>query len=169
MSGWIMRRAAIIASLLGALVVSAEAQAQPNAKPAKLSASSIRIEPVETDDILIPAEFRYAIYEHVVERVRQAGTFQRVIRSGDHSGDSIPDLVTLHMKVAGFKEGNRTVRELTTVLGSTTIDIDTTVVGHDGRTMLEKSITGKVRFRGDNIGATNDLAKHITKLLRESF
>ena len=169
MSGGMVCRTAIIASLLGVLAVSAAAQAQPNAQPAKLSASAIRIEPVETDDILIPAEFRYAIYEHVIERLRQGGTFQKVIRSGDHSGDGIADLVTLHMKVAGFKEGNRTVRELTTVLGSTTIDIDTTVVGHDGQTMLEKSITGKVRFRGDNIGATNDLAKHITKVLRESF
>jgi len=151
------------------LSISAAGEAQKDAKPPKLSASAIRIEPVDSEDVNIPAEFRYAIYERVIERVRKEGTFQKVLRSGDHSGDAIPDLVTLHMRVAGFKEGNRTTRELTTVLGATKIDIDTSVTGKDGSKLLEKSITGKVRFRGDNLGATNDLAKHITKLLRESF
>jgi hypothetical protein len=155
---------AIAAMLAG----SVAGQEQKDAKP-KLSASAIRIEPVDAEDVSIPAEFRYAIYERVIERVRQAGTFQKVLRSGDHAGDGISDLVTLHMRVAGFKEGNRTERELTTVLGATKIDIDTSVTAKDGRTLVEKSVTGKVRFRGDNLGATNDLAKHITKVLRESF
>ena len=161
-----------ISSLLGItsiLAGLAAGQAPKESKPPKLSASAIRIEPVDAEDVSIPAEFRYAIYERVIERVRQAGTFQKVLRSGDRSGDAISDLVTLHMRVAGFKEGNRTERELTTVLGATKIDIDTTVTAKDGHTMVEKSVTGKVRFRGDNLGATNDLAKHITKVLRESF
>ena len=162
------RRMTLVVSL-SMLAVSAAAQAQPKEKPPKLSASAIRVEPVDPNDIPIPAEFRYAIYEHVIEQLRKGGTFQKVIRSGDHSGDGIADLVTLHMKVAGFKEGNRTTREITTVLGGTKIDIDTTVTARDGHTMLEKSIQGNVRFRGDNIGATNDLAKHITKTLRERF
>jgi hypothetical protein len=73
------------------------------------------------------------------------------------------------MNVENFEEGSQTKRELTTVLGATKIDIGTTVTARDGRTIWDKKIQGKVRFRGENLGATNDLAKHITKLLRESF
>lgn len=163
----------VFAFVAASTLASAQSSLLPGAaekeKPPKLSASAIKIEPVQSNDTRIPAEFRYAIYEHVIERLRQAGTFQKVIRSGDHSADGIPDLVTLHMNVENFEEGSQTKRELTTVLGATKIDIGTTVTARDGRTIWDKKIQGKVRFRGENLGATNDLAKHITKLLRESF
>ena len=42
---------------------------------------------------------------------------------GDRAADGVSDLVTLHTVVAGFKEGSQTKRELTTVLGATTVDI----------------------------------------------
>jgi hypothetical protein len=135
----------------------------------KLSASAIQVEPVETEDISVPAEFRFAIYERVIERLKESGTFQKVIRSGDHQAEGIPDLVSLHVKVEKFKEGNQTARELTTVIGSTQIDVGATVTARDGHALLDRKIKGKVRFRGENLTATNDLAKRITKILQENF
>src|SRR5580658_883174 len=96
--------------------------AQTAAKP-KLSASAIQIALIEAGDIQIPAEFRFAVYERLVERVRESGAFQKVYRSGDHAADSIPDLVTLHARIDAFTEGSQTKRELTTVLGATTVDV----------------------------------------------
>jgi hypothetical protein len=40
------------------------------------------------------------------------------------------------------------------------------VTDRDGRVLLAELIQGKVRFFGENLGATNDLAKHITKRLK---
>jgi hypothetical protein len=131
-----------------------------------LSASAIQIEPVEADDIRIPGEFRSAIYEFLIERVRQAGTFPQVFRSGDRSADSIPGLVTLHTTVEKFKEGSQMKREVTTVLGATTVDVSVSVTARDGRTLLDGRVHGKVRFFGENLGVTNDVAKRIAKLLR---
>ena len=82
-------------------------------------------------------EFRFAIYERLVERIRHDGTFQKVFRSGDLEAANVPGLVTLRTKVGKFKEGSQLRRELTTVSGGTTV------------------------------GVTNDLAKRIAKLLRE--
>jgi hypothetical protein len=135
----------------------------------KLSASAIQIEPVEAGDVRIPAEFRSAIYEFLVERVREAGTFRQVLRSGDRAADSIPGLVTLHTTVEKFKEGSQMKREVTAVLGATTVDVSASVTARDGRTLLDSRIQGKVHFFGENLGVTNDLAKRIAKLLHKNF
>ncbi|MHB8524530.1 MAG: hypothetical protein ACYDH9_27770, partial [Limisphaerales bacterium] len=144
-------------------------RAAQNANSQRLSASAIQIEPVETGDVQIPAEFRSAIYEFLVERVRETGTFQQVFRSGDRAASVIPDLVTLHTTIEKFKEGNQMTREVTAVLGATKVDVSVSVCANDGRMLLDGHIHGKVRFFGENLGVTNDLAKRIGKLLRKTF
>ncbi|HEY6391184.1 MAG TPA: hypothetical protein VIX89_07900 [Bryobacteraceae bacterium] len=132
-------------------------------------ASAIRIEQVDAGDVAIPMEFRVAIYESLLDRVHQSAKFKQVFRSGDRQADGIPDLVTLKTKIEKFQEGSQTKREVTTVAGATKVDVSATVVAKDGRVLLEQNLTGKVRFFGENLGATNDLAKRIAKLLREKF
>ncbi len=134
-----------------------------------LSASAIQIEPVEAGDVRIPAEFRSAIYEFLVERVREARTFRQVFRSGDRAAGSIPGLVTLRTTVEKFKEGSQMRREVTAVLGATTVDVSALLTASDGRTLLDSRIHGRVRFFGENLGVTNDLAKRIAKLLHKNF
>jgi hypothetical protein len=60
-------------------------------------------------------------------------------------------------------------REVTTVVGATKLDVGVTVTARDAKTLLDQKVSGKVRFFGENLGATNDLAKRISKVLRESF
>jgi hypothetical protein len=157
---------AIAACAVLSLPVLVTAQTAPKAK---LSASAIQIAMVETGDVQIPAEFRFAVYESLVERVRASGAFQKVYRAGDHAADGIPDLVTLHARIDAFTEGSQTKRELTTVLGATTVDVTASVTARDGRKLLDQKVTGRVRFFGENLGVVNDIAKRITKLVRESF
>jgi hypothetical protein len=88
---------------------------------------------------------------------------------GDHTADGIPDLVTLHTQVQTFKEGSQTKRELVTVIGATKVDVTASVTARDGHTLMNQQITGRVRFFGENLGVTNDLAKRITKLVQASF
>ena len=138
-------------------------------KPKKLTAGAIQIEPIEAGDIVIPAEFRYAIYERLIERVKTDGEFKQVLRSGDRSAEGIPDLVVLHTKISRFKQGSQTQRELTTVTGGTRVDLTATVERKSGGVLLNNDITGRVRFFGENLGVTNDLAKRIAKVLKENF
>jgi hypothetical protein len=141
--------------------------AEDKSAPVKISASAIRIEQVDAGDVLIPMEFRVAIYESLLDRVRDTAKFKQVFRSGDRQADGVPDLVTLKTKIEGFQEGSQTKREVTTVTGATKVDVSATVVAKDGRVLLEQHLTGRVRFFGENLGATHDLAKRIAKLLRE--
>jgi len=148
---------------------AARAPNEDRNKMPKLSASAIRIDQVDAGDVPIPMEFRVAIYESLIDRIRKTGTFHQVFRSGDHQADNVPDLVTLRTSVEKFEEGSRTKREVTTIAGATKVDVSATVTARDGRVLVDQNLTGKVRFFGDNLGATNDLAKRISKLLRERF
>jgi hypothetical protein len=168
----VLRMLGFLVILVPALALAQTAASHQNGskvKPPKLSASAIQIEPIEAGGATIPPEFRFAIYERLIERVRKDGTFQRVFRSGDHEADNVADLVILRTKVGKFTEGSQMRRELTTVSGGTTVDVTTTVAARDGRVLLDSNVSGKVRFFGENLGATHDLAKRIAKLLRGSF
>jgi hypothetical protein len=133
----------------------------------KLPTSAIQIEPVDAGNVSIPVEFRAAIYEYLVMRVRASGKFQQVFRSGDRAADGVRDLVTLHATVEKFKQGSQMEREITTVLGSTKLGVDAWVTDRDGRVLVTDHVQGKVRFFGENLGATNDVARHIAKRLRQ--
>jgi hypothetical protein len=159
-----------VSTFLGlCFMFAALAPAQTAGKPQKLAASAIQIAPVEAGDVQIPAEFRFAIYERLVERMRASGTFKKVYRSGDREAAGIPDLVTLHTTIDKFKEGSQMKRELTTVFGATSVDVSATVTARDGHTLMDHKITGRVRFFGENLGVTNDLAKRTSKLVAKSF
>ena len=133
----------------------------------KFSASAIQIEPVGAGDVRIPAEFRAAVYEFLIIRVRESGKFHQVFRSGDRAAAGVPDLVTLHTTVEKFKQGSQMERELTTVLGATKLDVGASVTDREGHILLDGAVHGKVRFFGENLGVTNDLAKHIAKRLKQ--
>ncbi len=139
----------------------------PVAISTKLSASAIQIEPVDAGDVAMPAEFRAAIYEFLVMRVRESGKFQQVFRSGDRAAAGIRDLVTLHTTVENFKQGSQMRREMTTVLGATKLGVDASVTDREGHMLLVSRLQGKVRFFGENLGVTNDLAKRIAKRLKQ--
>ena len=149
------------------LVSVAHAEAQSGA--GKTSVSAIQIEQVDAGDVLIPMEFRVAIYESLLDRVHNTSKFKQVFRGGDRQADSVQDLVTLKTKIEGFQEGSQTKREVTTVTGATKVDVSAIVVARDGRVLLDQHLTGRVRFFGENLGATHDLAKRIAKLLNEKL
>jgi hypothetical protein len=162
----------------GARVKAAAGQELKEGKPAaapeaqttnsqKFSASAIQIEPVDAGDVWIPAEFRAAIYEYLVTRVRASGAFPKVFRSGDRAAADVPDLVTLRTTIEKFKQGSQMQREITTVLGATKVDVSAVATNRDGRVLLARHVQGKVRFFGENLGVTNDLAKHIAKRLKQ--
>lgn len=162
------RRTFVLVSSFLMLSASAFVAAHAASKP-KLSASAIQIALLDMNDVDIPPEFRYAIYEQLVEHVQASGAFQKVYRAGDHAAAGVPDLVTLHTKMEGFKEGSETKRKVTTVLGATSVELTASVTAKDGKELLNKKLTGRVRFFGENLGVTNDIAKKVTKLLSDAY
>lgn len=167
---------AACAGLLGRgrlLAQTSSAAPSPSAKTAqsvaKLSASAIQIEPVEIGDVKLPPEFRAAVYENLIGEVTKSGKFQHVYRSGDRAAGDAPDLVTVRMKVMGFKQGSQRTREVTTVAGATTVSLGVQVSSREGKLLVDREVEGRVRFFGGNLRATNDFSKKVAAILRQSF
>jgi hypothetical protein len=135
----------------------------------KIPASAIQIERVESDEAALPPEFRVAIYENLVNEVGKTGKFQHVYRSGDRAAAGTPDLLILHARVVGFKQGSQKQREVTTVAGATIIKTRVQVVTREGRTVVNREVEGKVRFFGENLNATSDFAKKVAEMIRLTF
>ena len=144
------------------------ASAKHTANPDHSSVPAIQIEQLVTGEIHIPAEFRLAIYENLIEKLTKSGIFPHVYRSGDHRADGLDDLLTLRPTLDKFKEGNQMERRLTSVFGTTKIKVHAQITNRRSETVQSVMVEGKVRIFGENLGATSDVAKRITKALRKS-
>jgi hypothetical protein len=139
-----------------------------SARSKSAPASAILVEPVDSGDVNIPAEFRLAIYEDLVKKLEASGIYARVFRSGDHRADGIAGLVILNTDVEKFKAGNQPEREIVTVLGWTTVKLGVKLSTRDSAILVDKEVEGRVRFFGENLGVIHDAAKRITELLRKT-
>ena len=159
------------------MVPSLLAQPSPPRKPGpgpqqkqKLTASAIQFERTDPpEDLLIPEDTRVATYENVILQVTKTKKFQHVYRSGDRTAADVPDLVILRVIPQAFKKGSQKQREVTTVTGATSIKVTIQFASRDGKILREKVVEGKVRFYGENLRATNDLAKKVAALVNDTF
>jgi hypothetical protein len=136
----------------------------------RLSASAILIEPVNPGTTGMPAEFRMAIYEHLVEQVQESGLFKSVYRSGDRAAANIADLVTLRTTAMEFKQGNEREREVTYyALGGTKISVNVQILNRDGDVLLDHKVVGRVVVLFENLSASHYVAIGIKNLLSKNF
>jgi hypothetical protein len=156
-----------------ALLMTASLLAQPGPAPQqteKLTASAIQLDRiVPPEGLLIPEDTRVSMYENVILQLIKTKKFQHVYRSGDRTAADVPDLVILHLIPEAFKPGSQKEREVITVAGATSIRVKVRFTSHEGKVLLEKDIAGKVRFYGENLRATYDLAKKVAAVVNESF
>jgi hypothetical protein len=159
------------------MAASLLAQPSPPGKPGpapqqaqKLTASAIQFERTDPpEDLLVPEDFRVATYENVILQLTKTKKFQHVYRSGDRTAANVPDLVILHLIPQAFKAGSQKQREVTTVSGSTSIKVKIQFTSRDGKILLDKDLQGKVRFYGENLRATYDLAKKVAAVVNDTF
>lgn len=142
----------------------------PQATSGKLTASSVQIERIESPvDLVVPEDFRIATYENVIRQLEKTKKFQHVYRSGDKNAASASDLVVVHMVPVAYKAGSQKQREVTTVSGATSIKMTVRFTSRDGKVLMEKELEGKVRFYGENLRATYDLAKKVATTVNATF
>jgi len=164
--------------LIACLLVALSAFAQEKEKPASATAAETSNEPKITsehiqvmrpasEEIALPLEFRMAIYEKVMENLYKTGRFQHVYRDGEQPGSDVNDLVKLEITVWGFKEGSARMRQVTTVTGQTHIRVRIRAVDAQGNERLSRNVGGDVMFFGENLRATDNLAKAIAATIKK--
>jgi hypothetical protein len=165
-----MTRTRIISALtltvMAFVLASRVGLAQDTSQP-KINSSSIQVLMVDSKEVTLPAEFQVALYENLITEIKKTGKFQHVYRDGDRSATDAPDLIVLHSTVHGFKKGSEEKRQVTTVAGATSINIHCQITDKAGKSLLERDVTGKVRFFGGNLRATYDFAKKVAQIVRQ--
>ena len=166
-------------ALSGTVLMIASLLAQPSllGKPEpgpqqvqKLTASAIQLERSDpAEDLLVPEDTRVPTYENVILQLTKTKKFQHVYRSGDRTAVSVPNLVILRLIPQAFKAGSQKQREVTTITGATSIKVKIQFASRDGKVLREKTVEGKVRFYGENLRATYDLAKKVAAVVNETF
>ena len=160
----------LFASVLWGFPLNARPQTQaPRQKAGPFKSSAIQIEQFQSDDVKLPAEFQMALFENVIEQVDKTRRFQHVYRDGEMAAANVPDLITLHCTVTGFKQGSAKARQVTTVAGATTIGVHMRFTDREGKSVFEDDTKGRVRFFGENLRATYDLGKKVAAVVRQNF
>ena len=168
-------RALMAAALMLTLLAggSAFTQEKPAAKPAAKPVATatpwaIQIEPVSAEEGKLPPDFAMAIYERLIEDIAKTNKFQQVFRSGDRRATDVPNLLILTTKLEKFERGSQTKRAVTTVGGATKVTVHAQLATRDSQIKVDKTVQGTVRLFGENIKATQLLAKNIASVINES-
>ncbi len=114
----------------------------------------------------IPSAFPAAVYEDLIEQLTQSGLFAHVWRAGDIR--RTPDTLVLHLDIENWKKGSARSRGLNLFTGATKIKSSVTLVDASGRTVYQGKVDGEKRSNGENLEATNSLAKHVSKALKKT-
>ncbi len=170
----------VLLSLAAALVTVALAnapqlQCQTTAgKPSsgKESASpaswSVQVDKVDAGDVNLEPAFQIAIYESLLDEVGKTKRFKQVLRDGDRNASGVSDLLILKTIVRNYTPGSETRRAVTTVSGATKLTVRSQLCARDGAIIVERTVSGNVRFMGSNLRATHNLAHNVAKTIKDS-
>jgi hypothetical protein len=129
---------------------------------------SVQVDSVDRGDVGLQPSFGAAIYENLLEELAKTKQFKQLFRDGDRNANDVTSLLTLKTKVQNYTPGSETRRAVTTVNGATKLNVRIQLVTPDGHVVVENVVNGNVRFFGDNLRATHNLAHNIAETLKRS-
>ena len=129
---------------------------------------NVQVDEVAPGDVRIEPAFRIAIYENLLQQLAKTKQFKQVLRTGDRNANGFPDLLILKTTVEAFTEGSETRRAVTTITGATKLKVRTQLCTREGQVVLERDLNGNVRFIGNNLRVTYNLARNVAKTIKDS-
>ena len=164
---------AALVLLLGALqlqpfVSTALAESSTAGKSGGAQPWSVQVDRVDPGDVGLESSFGAAIYENLLEELAKTEQFKQLFRSGDRNANDVPSLLILKTTVQKYTPGSETRRAVTTVNGATKLNVRIQLVTREGHVVLENVVDGNVRFIGDNVRATHNLARNAAVTLKRS-
>ena len=129
---------------------------------------SVQVDRVDPGDVGLEPSLGAAIYENLLEELAKTEQFKQLFRSGDRNANDVPSLLILKTTVQKYTPGSETRRAVTTVNGATKLKVRIQLVTREGHVVLENVVNGNVRFIGDNLRATHNLAHNVAVTLKRS-
>jgi hypothetical protein len=151
--------------------LSAQTTAPKSSSPRETSSAeqwSVQVDKVDPGDVNIEPAFRVAIYESLLDELGKTKRFQQLFRDGDRTASTVPNLLILKTTIQKYTAGSETRRAVTTVSGATKLTVHSQLCNRDGQVILDRTVSGNVRFMGSNLRATHNLARNVAKTIEQS-
>lgn len=129
---------------------------------------SVQVDQIDAGNLDLSYSFQIAIYENLVAELTKTKQFQQVFRDGDVRAGQFPNLLVLKTTVEKYTPGSETRRAVTTVSGATKLTVRSQLLTREGKVVFERTVNGDVRFFGNNLRATHNLAHNIAKTIKQS-
>jgi len=169
-NSWIFSLAAFVTitvAFAGRLAGQTAAMKSSDGSSGSSTQWSVQVERIDPGHLDLAHSFQVAIYENLLEELNKTKRFKHVLREGDSKASEVPDLLTLKTMVVKYTPGSETQRAVTTVSGATKLRVRSQLVTREGRIVLERTVSGNVRFFGSNLRATRNLARNIAKAIKQ--
>jgi hypothetical protein len=150
------------------LAQSSGVETSAERKESAVGQRSVQVDSIDAGDVSLDPAFRVAIYENLLDELAKTKHFKQVFRSGDRNTDSISDLLILKTTVQHYTPGSETRRAVTTVSGATKLSVRSQLCSRQGEVVWERTGNGNVRFFGDNLRATHNLAHNVADLIKKA-
>lgn len=167
-TSWILGAASLTIALAFAGPLASQAAAVKSPSSDSGTQWSAQVERIDSAGVDISQSFQIAIYENLLEQLNKTKRFKQVFREGDSSAREVPNLLIVKTKVVKYTPGSETKRAVTTVAGATKLTVQSQLVTREGKVVLDRTVQGNVRFFGDNLHATQTLARNVAKLIKKS-
>jgi hypothetical protein len=129
---------------------------------------SVQVDRVDPGETTLDPCFSDAIYESLLQELAKSKQFEHVFRSGDRDANDVSDVLVLKTIVEKYSPGSETRRAVTTVAGATKLKVHVQLITRNGDVVLEHVVAGNVRFIGNNLRATHNVAHSTAKILKRS-
>ena len=135
-------------------------------------ANAIRVASIETPGEPVPAEYRVLLYEQLLLRLREQGTFAAIYRDGDDTPGAACAEYSFTLTLTGFKKGNAALRASTGpvgfFVGATSLTFHDRVQDANGSDLIDDDF--KVSERGDteSLNVADKVARSLTAKLKKA-
>jgi hypothetical protein len=129
---------------------------------------SVQVDRIDPGATTLDPSFSNAIYENMLVELPKSKQFKRAFRSGDRNANDASGVLVLKTLVEKYSPGSETRRAVTTIAGATKVKVRIQLLARDCHVVLERAVEGDVRFIGDNLRATHNVAHNAVKTLKRS-
>lgn len=119
------------------------------------------------DEAQVPDAYRALVYEHLVDRLRQAKGVDRVYRDGEANSSHGCPQYTMQLSISGFRQGSQVKRAvmgpLGMFVGTTQMTFDSTITDASGRVNERGQVKATVRGESESSTVASAVAKKLAK------
>jgi hypothetical protein len=140
-----------------------------------MSPGSMLVSAPAWDQIQVPAAYRALVYEHLIDRLQHLQGVGHVYRDGENDGLPACPQYTVHLSIAGFKQGSQVERAVIgpvgMFVGTTQMTFDANFTDASGRLDAHRQVKATVRGESESTnvaeGVARSLAKHYASTQKE--